>query len=69
MAQRNGTNNGNGEKANLARKLADQALVNLSAALEAGKSDRLLAYLAAMARFHNYSFGNIMLIYSQRPMT
>ena len=27
--------------------------------LEAGKSEALTAYLTAMSRFHNYSFGNI----------
>lgn len=50
-----------------AKKLADQSLEKLAAALEQGHSDQLTAYLAAMARFHNYSFGNIMLIASQRP--
>ena len=28
--------------------------------LEAGHSDALTAYLSAMSRFHNYSFGNIL---------
>jgi hypothetical protein len=28
--------------------------------LEAGHSDALTAYLDAMSRFHNYSFGNIL---------
>ena len=35
--------------------------------LEAGKSETLTAYLGAMARFHNYSFGNILAIARQRP--
>jgi hypothetical protein len=35
--------------------------------LEAGKSDALTAYLDAMSRFHNYSFGNILEIARQRP--
>src|SRR5580693_9361452 len=35
--------------------------------LEAGKSDALTAYLDAMARFHNYSFGNILAIARQKP--
>ena len=40
----------------------------LIAQLEAGKSDALTAYLDAMARFHNYSFGNILAIARQsRP--
>jgi hypothetical protein len=39
----------------------------LVAALESGQSDVLTQYLNAMARFHNYSFGNIMLIAKQKP--
>jgi hypothetical protein len=35
--------------------------------LEAGHSDALTAYLEAMSRFHNYSFGNILEIARQRP--
>jgi hypothetical protein len=35
--------------------------------LEAGHSETLAAYLGAMARFHNYSFGNILQIARQRP--
>ena len=35
--------------------------------LEAGHSDALTAYLDAMSRFHNYSFGNILAIARQRP--
>jgi antirestriction protein ArdC len=35
--------------------------------LEAGHSDALTAYLDAMSRFHNYSFGNILEIARQRP--
>jgi len=37
--------------------------------LEAGQSDVLTQYLAAMARFHIYSFGNVMLIARQRAVT
>ena len=36
-------------------------------ALESGQSEVLTEYLNAMARFHNYSFGNIMLIARQTP--
>src|SRR5580700_3425616 len=39
----------------------------LIAQLEAGKSDALTAYLNAMSRFHNYSFGNVLEIARQRP--
>jgi hypothetical protein len=35
--------------------------------LEQGKSETLTAYLAAMAHFHNYSFGNILSIARNRP--
>ena len=35
--------------------------------LEAGHSEALTAYLDAMSRFHNYSFGNILEIARQRP--
>jgi hypothetical protein len=35
--------------------------------LEAGHSDALTAYLNAMSRFHNYSFGNILEIARQSP--
>jgi hypothetical protein len=37
--------------------------------LEAGKSDALTAYLDAMSRFHNYSFGNILEIARQKAVT
>jgi hypothetical protein len=39
------------------------------AALESGHSEVLTAYLSAMAKFHAYSFGNIMLIARQRAVT
>ena len=35
--------------------------------LNAGKSEALTAYLNAMGRFHNYSFGNILEIARQKP--
>ncbi len=39
----------------------------LSESLAGGGSAELVAYLKAMARFHDYSFWNIVLIRSQRP--
>lgn len=45
----------------------NEAVSYLVKALEAGDSEVLTEYLNAMARFHNYSFGNIMLIARQRP--
>jgi predicted solute-binding protein len=50
-----------------ARKTAEEALQRLSAELEAGKSEALKAYLGAMGRFRHYSWGNVLLISSQRP--
>ena len=35
--------------------------------LEQGQSEALTAYLTAMSRFHNYSFGNILEIARQKP--
>ncbi len=54
-------------KAEQAKQLAETGIANLANALEQGKSETLTAYLAAMARFHRYSFGNIMLIMTQMP--
>lgn len=54
-------------KAEGAKKLTDQALDRLASALSQGKSDSLTQYLTAMSRFHEYSWGNIMLILSQKP--
>ncbi|MGA2434345.1 MAG: ArdC family protein [Bryobacteraceae bacterium] len=49
------------------KTLIDNAVEKLQAALEAGQSETLKAYLAAMARFRRYSWGNILLIASQCP--
>jgi hypothetical protein len=43
-----------------------QALIDQ---LEQGHSEALNAYLTAMGRFHNYSFGNILEIARQRAVT
>ena len=43
------------------------AVNHLVEALESGQSEVLAQYLSTMARFHNYSFGNIMLIARQKP--
>jgi len=55
------------QRDNPTQQLIKQAVDYLQQQLEAGKSETLTAYLAAMARFHNYSFGNIMSIARQRP--
>ena len=44
-----------------------EALQELDAALEQGRSDQLQRYLEAMARFPRYSLGNVLLIASQCP--
>jgi hypothetical protein len=44
-----------------------EAVDYLVQSLDSGRSEVLVQYLAAMGRFHNYSFGNIMLIARQRP--
>lgn len=50
-----------------AKKLSEDALTRLMEALERGESHALKAYLAVLARFHKYSWGNCLLIFSQRP--
>lgn len=55
------------QRDNPAQQLIKQAVEFLLQQLEAGKSGTLTAYLAAMARFHNYSLGNILAIARQRP--
>jgi len=50
-----------------AKQLTETALTRLTAALEAGQSEALKQYLSVMARFRRYSWGNVLLIYSQRP--
>src|ERR1039458_2280746 len=52
------------EEVNLKTKEAVDYLVQ---SLEAGYSAVLTQYLGAMAKFRNYSFGNIMLIARQKP--
>jgi len=54
-------------KAEQAKKLSTEALDRLSKALAQGKSEALTEYLKTVALFHDYSFGNIMLIAAQRP--
>ena len=52
-------------KVEQAKQIASSAIEQLRQALEAGHSERLTEYLAAFARFHRYSWHNIMLIASQ----
>ena len=55
------------QKDNPTQLIIKQAVDFLIKQVEAGKSETLAAYLTAMARFHNYSFGNIVAIARQRP--
>ena len=55
------------QKDNPTQVIIKQAVDYLIQQLEACKSETLTAYLGAMARFHNYSFGNILAIARQRP--
>ncbi len=50
-----------------ALKMSDDALSELAQALKEGKSEKLLEYLGMLSRFHQYSFGNCMLIFMQKP--
>ena len=65
----NRSSNGNrGSKEKTAtQQLIKQNVDFLIQQLEAGQSDALTAYLTAMSRFHNYSFGNILEIARQKP--
>ncbi len=46
---------------------ATKAVEELAGALEAGHSEALAQYLAAISRFHKYSLHNVMLIVLQKP--
>ena len=48
-------------------ELADKCLKELAASLEQGQTEVLEKYLSALARFHHYSFGNMMMIVNQFP--
>ena len=50
-----------------AKQITSNAIEQLRQALEAGHSERLTEYLAAMARFRRYSWHNVILIASQNP--
>jgi len=50
-----------------AAQQVNSALDELAAALDRGQSQRLITYLATMARFHRYSLRNVVLIATQCP--
>lgn len=58
---------GTHSKAETARRQIAESLSELAEELTQGKSERLTAFLDMLARFHGYSFGNVMLIHKQRP--
>ncbi|MEI9977681.1 MAG: ArdC family protein [Edaphobacter sp.] len=55
------------QKPQTAKEIIAANVKSLIEQLEAGHSDALTAYLNAMSRFHNYSFGNVLEIARQRP--
>jgi len=50
-----------------AQKMSKQSLDELAKQLESGKSESLARFITAMARFHRYSWGNVMMILAQKP--
>lgn len=54
-------------KVEQAKQIASKAIDELSQVLERGHSETLRKYLAAMARFRQYSWHNVAMIFSQRP--
>lgn len=48
-------------------KLVERSYQELAESLQAGKSDKLLEWMAVCAKFSNYSFRNCMLIAQQKP--
>jgi antirestriction protein ArdC len=69
--QSNSNRNNNGNRGSQEKTATQQAIKQnvdfLIQQLEAGHSEALTAYLNAMSRFHNYSFGNILEIARQKP--
>jgi antirestriction protein ArdC len=54
-------------KAEQIKEITERATEELVAALEAGHSETLTAYLKAIGRFHRYSLHNVLLIASPKP--
>jgi len=57
------------KKPNTKQELIAANIKLLIEQLEAGQSDALTNYLTAMSRFHSYSFGNVLEIARQKPVT
>lgn len=54
-------------KAEDTQSMIDGALAGLTSDLAGGRSEQLTRYLAFLGKFHSYSLGNTLLIWSQRP--
>jgi hypothetical protein len=50
-----------------AQDLVSANIIFLMEQLRGGRSEVLIQYLSAMARFHTYSFGNVLLLARQKP--
>lgn len=50
-----------------AKQMLEESLERLAEELERGGSETLARFLDALSKFHRYSFGNVMLILTQRP--
>ncbi len=61
------TQNNNKQQKQTAKEVIAANVQALIEQLEQGHSEPLTAYLTAMGRFHNYSFGNILEIARQKP--
>ena len=61
------TQNNNKQQKQTAKEVIAANVQSLIEQLEQGHSEALTAYLTAMGRFHNYSFGNILEIARQKP--
>ena len=61
------TQNNNKQQKQTAKEVIAANVQALIEQLEQGHSEALNAYLTAMGRFHNYSFGNILEIARQKP--
>lgn len=62
----NGNNNSNGKIMN-GWELTRASVDSLVKAIESGRNDVFSNYLQTMAKFHNYSARNVLLIAAQRP--
>ena len=63
----NAASGSNNRKPATAQQLIRENVQFLIEQLEAGHSESLTAFLDAMAHFHSYSFGNVLLIARQKP--